>query len=385
MIFLMTVMASLSLTGAPADDTFQPTADEQVRLELMQNPQVWFEQNLAGPREHVDGQWLDPKMQHHLEMLRMQSSDEAAAALEIFRTAEGRALAREALSREWALLSKITAPMAKVENGLVVSTERQIPIRIYTPQTKETGPLPALVYFHGGGWLYSSIDSVDRAVRLIANEAQVVVISADYALAPEHPWPAASDDGETVYKWVRENAAALNVASEMIGVGGDSAGGHVAINIGQRMTAQGYVPPTLQLLYYPATDLLGNYESSRLFGRGYDLDDAFVQFALPLVFPGGLDEMNPQVLPGRAPNLSNTPTTIIASAGFDILRDPVAAYAARLQKAGVAVTYLNYPSLYHGFMQWSGVVDDADRACTETARLCGTQIRSRRIVQPFLK
>jgi acetyl esterase len=134
--------------------------------------------------------------------------------------------------------------------------------------------------------------------------------------------------------------------------------------------------PLYQLLYYTSGDFSSDHESHRLFGNGYGLDLAFFDFMRPLVFQGegALAKAAQQLKDAR---LESMPATIVVTAGFDVLRDSGRSLARRLERKGVPVTYLNYPSLTHGFLQWSGVVDDAERAAVDTARLFGTAIRSR--------
>jgi acetyl esterase/lipase len=248
-------------------------------------------------------------------------------------------------------------------------------LRIYTPRTGESDPLPILLYFHGGGWLYSSIEAVDRCARLIANEARAIVVSVDYRLAPEHAWPAANDDGEDAFLWTLANAARLGGDPRMVGVGGDSAGGNIALSISRRQLAAGRTAPAYQLLYYTSTDFSTEDESFRLFRDGYGLDENFRQFMISAAFPG--DSLRAASRELSKGSYSGMPATIVVTAGFDMLRDSGRKLARRLEQDGVAVTYLNYPTLAHGFLQWSAVVADAERAAVDTARLFGAAIRSR--------
>lgn len=372
-VMTMTVMG---FAHADPADTFRPTAQEQERLQVMQQSSQWFADNLAGPRELIDGQLLDAKLQYYLEARRRRTPEAVKQGLELFDSAAGRQIARNALAREWALFSKVTAPMRAVEDRQVAGPRGPIPIRIYTPQVQDTNPLPILIYFHGGGWLYSGIDAVDRCVRLIANEARAIVINVEYGLAPEHPWPAASDDGEAVFLWTRANAASLGGSADMIGVGGDSAGGNISLSISNRQIEAGRPTPLYQLLYYTATSFSPHYESAKLFAKGYGLDETFRDFMLPRVYqsPTAAEQAANEF---RDAKLKAMPATIVVTAGFDMLRDSGRSFARRLEAEGVAVTYLNYPTLIHGFLQWSGVVEDAERAAVDTARLFGTAIRSR--------
>lgn len=373
-------MALLLLVGgalAAGGDSFTPTVDEQKDLTFYSQSNDWFTQHLKGPPEVVDGQHLHPKIQYMLEQER--SSWMPGFVREwIFSFASGRDYVRDFVDRRWALFSKVTSPMQSVEDRSIEGRGGPIHIRIYHPMTSGSDPLPVLVYFHGGGWIISSVDAIDRAVRLIANEAKVIVVSVDYRRAPEHAYPAASDDGEDAFLWARKNAVALGSEPDLVSVGGDSAGGHVAINVSQRQLLSGRPAPLYQLLYYPGVALPRKDSSYELFAKGYGLDASFIEYIVPLVFPDAKPDQVPAdslMEPLRAASLKGMPATILSTDGFDILRDSGRAFAQRLKAEGVPVIYLHYPSLIHGFMQLSGIVDDADRAVTESARLFGTSVR----------
>lgn len=364
--------------GKPVPGPFVPTASELEELAFYSQPESWFLENLQGPREVVDGQTLDPKFQYIMEQIRPQSDFMMRTIPYLFATAPGRRWLRSAADRDWQLYTKITAPMRQIEDRQVPGRDGPVPVRLYHPQVEGEGPLPLLVYSHGGGWVFASIAAMDRAVQLLANEARVIVVSVEFRLAPEHPYPAASDDGEDVFLWAREQAVALGSTPDLVAVGGDSAGGHVSINAVQRQIASGRPLPRALLLYYPGTGLPREDRSYELFGKGYGLDAGFIDFILPQVFPGMTleDERDDFMDPIRAKSLRGFPPTIVATAGFDILRDSGRAFAERLRDEGAMVAYFNYPSLTHSFLQFSGIVADAERAATETARLFGETVRS---------
>jgi len=370
------LLAIAGIAHAGVADTFKPNRSEKQRLKLMSKPEKWFLKNLAGPREVIDGQLLDPKLQWYLEGRRLRSAEDVRRGLDMFLSPQARAAKRDALAREWTLLTKVTASMRSMEQRAIPGPGGPIPIHIYTPQTEEQGPLPVLLYFHDGSWLYGGIEAVDRTVRLIANEAQVIVISVDYRLAPEHPWPAANDDGEAAFLWARANAASFGGNPEMIAVGGAGAGGNIAMVVSHRQHHAERPIPLYQLLYYTALDYSPLYESSQLFAQGYGLDATFRDFMLSTVYPDPATAER-AVKELRKTKMEKMPATIVVTAGFDMLRDPGQSLARRMEKAGTAVTYLNYPSLIHGFLQWSGVVEDAERAAVESARLFGNAVRHR--------
>jgi len=368
-----------------AVEPFTPTQDEQAQLALYSLPESWFTANLQRPRETVDGQTLDPKLQYMFEQNRPAAPWVMRTAPAIFATPWGRAFIRGGLDRDWLLLTKVTEPMAKVEDRTIEGRGGPIHLRIYRPHAENDAPLPILVYHHGGGWIFASVAALDRVARLIANEAKVIVVSVDYRLAPEHPYPAASDDGEDAFLWARANAVSFGGDPQRVGVGGDSAGGHVSINIAQRQVIAGKPGPAAMLLFYPGTGLPQKDPSYRLFGRGYALDADFIEFILPRVFTDyraeGSFQPDDLVSPADAKRLGGLPPTIIATAGFDILRDSGRRFAERLRHEGISVHYANYPTLTHSFLQFSAVVRDADMASTGNARLFGRLIRGEPIEQ----
>jgi acetyl esterase len=369
-------LAMVALTGAaqPEDD-FRPTAEEQKRFELMSRPESWFLQSLTGPREVIDGQRLDPKQQFYFEERRRRTPEQVQRGLATFLDPQARIATRERLTREWALFTKVTAPMSKVEDRKIDSRGGLLPIRIYTPKTATDEALPLLVYFHGGGWLYSGIEATDRFARLVANEAKAVVVSVEYRLAPDHLWPTSNDDGEDAFLWARANAKSLGSEPDLVAVGGDSAGGHISLDISLRQIKAKRPTPAYQLLYYTSSDFADTDESYRLFNEGYGLDTTFRTFMIDTVFPGDLLQKSTKEL--NSSNFVGMPATIAVSAGFDMLRDSSRRLTERLTKAGVPAMYLNYPTLAHGFLQWSAVVADAERASVDTARLLGAAVRSR--------
>ncbi|MCG2840175.1 alpha/beta hydrolase [Sandaracinobacter sp. RS1-74] len=361
-------------------EPFVPTKAEREAVAFYAQPESWFLEHLQGPRETVDGQTIDPKLQYMMEQSRPVAPWIWRTAPLIFSTPWGRGFIRHGIDREWRLYTKVTPEMARVDDRIIEGRRGPIPIRIYRPKGEGVGPLPVLVYHHGGGWIFASIASHDRVSRLLANEAKAIVLSVNYRLAPEHRYPAASDDGEDSFLWARANAASFGGDPAKVGVGGDSAGGHVAINIAQRQVKAGKPVPAAMLLFYPGAGLPQDDPSYRLFGKGYALDSAFIEFILPRVFEDyrrdRIREADEFMNPVSANSLAGLPPTIVATAGFDILRDSGRRFADRLEEDGVPVRYTNYSSLTHSFLQFSAVVKDADTASTESARLFGESIRN---------
>jgi len=380
-LLLASAIAAITLPAAAgsAIDPFQPNESERAQLAVLDHPNSYFVERLKGPRENKDGVLLHPKVQFFLETIARpadtpESTREEAAQ---FATPKGRAEIRAWVDRNWAFKTQASAPMASVDDLRIPGRDGEIPVRVYRPALEQPAALPVLVYFHGGGWLFGSIEAVDRAVRLIANEARVVVVSVDYRLAPEHVYPAAHNDAEDAYRWVKANAASLGGDPALVGVGGDSAGGNLAISVSVRQLAAGRPVPTYQLLYYPVTDTRRNTRSFGLFASGYGLDAMFIDEMVATVFPDAKTHAFAEVSPLRAKSLQGLPATMLVAAGYDVLRDQGRAFARRLEQSGVSVVYLNYSGLGHGFMQRSAVYDEAERATLHTAQVFGQAIRSR--------
>ncbi|MFV3126398.1 alpha/beta hydrolase [Niveispirillum sp. KHB5.9] len=362
---------------APPDITL--TDQEKTELAAGLKPESWFLGQLKGPREKLDGDPLDPKLQFLFEQTRPAASAETfKSEMALFATAEGRAAIRSGTDRRWTVRTALSSDMASVEDRTVKGRGgNDIPIRIYRPKVADAGALPVLVYFHGGGFVFASIKAMDRAVRLMANEAGMIVVSVDYRLAPETPYPAAHDDAEDAWLWVRANAASLGGDPERLAMGGDSAGGHLTAVTSLRQVAAGRPGPLYQLLYYPALTMETDDGSYRLFSKGYGLDRPFIDAVIGMAFPDPATRASPEGSPLNAHSLKGMPATILVTAGFDPLRDQGRRFARRLEEDGVSVTYLNYGSLTHSFLNWSGVIGEAEHAARQTASLLGQAIRSR--------
>ncbi|HVK81527.1 MAG TPA: alpha/beta hydrolase, partial [Verrucomicrobiae bacterium] len=324
---------------SPTDITLTP--DERAAVAAGQAPEPDFIARLQGPREIVDGQTLNAKVQFLLEQSRPNNTPENFAQEQAaFATPEGRAEARAETDRRWRIHTLITQDMARTEDLRIPSRDGgEIPARLYVPQTTSNTPLPVLVYYHGGGFIFASVDAVDRLVRLIANEAQVIVVSVDYRLAPEHPYPAAHNDAEDAFLWVRANASQLGGDSARVGAGGDSAGGHLASVTALRQVAASRPTPTQLLLYYPAVTMARDDRSYELFGNGYGLDLPFIETVTNMTFPDVAMRATAEVSPLNAPSVAGMPPAIVVTAGFDPLRNQGRRFAERLQTEGGGAVY----------------------------------------------
>ena len=223
-------------------------------------------------------------------------------------------------------------------------------LRAYTPIAAGGPTLPAIVYFHGGGFVMGDLDTHDALCRTLANESGCRVFSVDYRLAPEFPFPAAIDDGFAALKWVEENASALAIDPYDIAVAGDSAGGNIAAVMCLLAKANRNSPRiAFQVLFYPSIALTRAFVT-RPFGQGYRLDDRAIQWFYSHYMQPGADPLDERLSPIEAKDASGLPPAYILTAGFDPLRDEAIAYAAKLKQAGVSVNHVDYPTMIHGFL-----------------------------------
>ena len=254
--------------------------------------------------------------------------------------------------------------VARVEDRTIPGPLGEIPIRVYAPDAP--APLPTLVYFHGGGWVIGTLDTHDGVCRQLANAARCLVVSVDYRLAPEHPFPAPAEDAYASVCWVAANAATLGGDPARVAVGGDSAGGNLSAVVSLMARDRGGPRLVHQLLVYPVVDAptAELWPSYRENADGYFLTVAMMQW-----FWGHYRaaQGDAYACPLHAADFRNLPPALVITAEFDPLRDEGEAYAARLREAGVPVTLTRYDGMIHGFFGMSGVIDRARDAVAEAA------------------
>ncbi|MEQ8328446.1 alpha/beta hydrolase [Parvibaculum sp.] len=259
-------------------------------------------------------------------------------------------------------------PIGKTEDRTIPGPAGDIPVRIYTP-VAGGGTGPALVYYHGGGWVIGDLDTHDALCRTLANEAGCKVIAVDYRLAPEHPFPAAIDDAYAAVKWVEANSSEIGIDPNGIAVAGDSAGGNLAAAVCLRAKAEKGPEIAFQLLIYPVTDAPRGTQSYKDFAEGYFLEaEGMDWFWNHYVLAAGADPKNPYAAPLHADSFSGLPPAYVVTAGFDVLRDEGKAYAEALKKAGVDVEYVNYEGMIHGFFNLQGALDVSRDAVKAAAK-----------------
>lgn len=270
---------------------------------------------------------------------------------------------REAMAAMEAMSDASDEEVREVVDRTIPGPGGDLPVRIYTPVLATEGaPQACLVWYHGGGWVIGDLDTTDGVCRALCGRAAATVISVDYRLAPEHPYPAALDDAEAAFDWVRDHAEDLYLAPDRIAVGGDSAGGNLAALVAQSRRGQ----VAFQLLIYPATDLTNSHPSHEENAEGYLLTrDHMVWFTQHYL--GDHDRTDPRVSPLHAGDLSGVAPAFVLTAEFDPLRDEGEAYAARLEDAGVEVAARRYDGMIHAFFGLRGAIDRADEALDEAA------------------
>lgn len=254
-------------------------------------------------------------------------------------------------------------PDMRVEDHLIDGPGGPIPIRVYWPDVGTAEPYPVTMFFHGGGFAVGDLDTHDVTAREHAAAADTVVVSVDYRLAPENPYPAAVDDAWAATRWVAANAGRFGADASRLAVAGDSAGGNLAAVVSHLARDNGGPAVAFQLLWYPATmwdPSLPSYAEN----AGAPVLDQAALAAFTTWYAGHVDLENPPagLAPGRASDLSGLPPAYVAVADHDPLRDDGIRYAELLRDSGVPVELHNAKTLIHGYLGYAGVVPAATGA-----------------------
>ena len=252
----------------------------------------------------------------------------------------------------------------------------EIPLRAYRPLgARPDAVLPVLVYFHGGGWVIGDLDTHDTLCRELANGSGCAVVSVDYRLAPEHPFPAAFDDALAATRWVSSHAAELGADPTRLAVGGDSAGGNLAAAVAlaarDQADGRGPLPIAFQLLIYPATDMRRGHGSHRSNGEGYVLTRETMDYFIGHYLPAGTPATDWRASPLLAASHIGLPPALVLTAGYDPLVDEGLDYARALTAGGSRASYVCFGRQIHGFITMGRVLDEANSAVA----LCAAELR----------
>ncbi|MDX6602019.1 MAG: acetyl esterase [Solirubrobacterales bacterium] len=258
-------------------------------------------------------------------------------------------------------------PMARVESLVIPRPGGEIPARLYVALGTPQPPQPLLVYHHGGGWVVGDLDTHDGLCRFLAEHSGCRVLSVDYRLAPEHPFPIPLEDAVAAFAWAHEHAAELGADPDRIAVGGDSAGGNLSTALCLQNRDAGNPQPAMQLLLYPVTDVVGGQQSRDTFAEGFLLTRDDMEWFEGHYIPDGIDDDEPRASMMRAADVSGLPSAYVATAGFDPLRDEGEIYAERMREAGVRVVLQRHPGLIHGFANLTAICPSAHTAMLEVA------------------
>lgn len=253
-----------------------------------------------------------------------------------------------------------------VDHRSINGPTSNLPIRIYRPS--EENNLPALVFFHGGGWVLNFLDIYEPALRKIAKHGNFVIIAVEYQKAPEHSYPAPLDDCYATLKWVIENAKDLGVDLAAIGVGGDSAGGNLASSVALKASNEQLISLAFQLLIYPCNDYQMDYPSATNYSQGYGLTTQAMKWFWDQYLSKVEDQEDPYAVPVKANSLRGVAPAILIAAEFDPLTDDVKNYYQKLINDSVPAIYKEFAGQIHGFFNLSGVTDDAESLYSEIAK-----------------
>ena len=243
-----------------------------------------------------------------------------------------------------------------------------IPFRLYRPKNVPTSTrLPALIFFHGGGWVIGDLETHDVLCRQLTAAAGISVVNVDYRLAPEHRYPAAVEDAWAATRWVETHAAELAIDPTRLAVGGDSAGGNLAAVVALLARDHGGPSLALQVLTYPVTDVASESASYAEFADGFLLTRDSMRWFIEHYVPERKDRLDWRASPLRAASLAAVAPALVVTAGFDPLRDEGEAYARRLREAGVRVDMICYGGMIHGFAPMGRLIETGNRAVAHIA------------------
>jgi acetyl esterase len=321
---------------------------------------------LAGGRPtRRDGLTLEPDVQLVLALAERQG----AVPIEQLPPPQARAMTRQ----QAAVAAGPPPPVAEVRDLRVAGGAGERPARLYVP---ERAGEDLVLFLHGGGFVIGDLETHDVLCRLLARGTGARVLAVDYRLAPEHPFPAAVEDAVAAFRWAVEHAAELGARPDRIAVAGDSAGANLATVTAWTAVREGTTAPCLQLLFYPVTDRSSDWPSHREFDEGFFLTREQMDW-FEAAYVGHVDGDDDPRFSILHADLAGMPPAIVATAGFDPLRDEGEAYARALQDAGTPVVLRRFDGQIHGFASMTGIVPSARDAVAETAGMARALLAAR--------
>lgn len=268
---------------------------------------------------------------------------------------------------------------SNIKNIDIKTASNQVPVRIYTPDNGNK--LPLIIYSHGGSWIAGNLDDYDNVCRKLSKYSKAIVVSVDYRLAPEDPFPAGLNDVYNVLQWVYKNAKNINGDSSQICVAGDSAGSNLSAAVSQMARDNAGPPITCQVLIYPSTNIYKlNTKSWSYFGMDYNLTKENSEKFISLYTPRLEDRKNPYASPLLSTNFKDLPNTLIITAEFDPLRDEGEAYGTKLKDAGVNVISTRYKGVTHGFITMDKITRKAAEAINEISIYLQNQFKEKKVI-----
>ena len=260
------------------------------------------------------------------------------------------------------LMDEPAPALPRIEDIRIPGPAGEIPARLYAPSAATT-PQPAVVYFHGGGWVQGDLETHHGLCARLAKHAGAVVVAVDYRLAPEHKFPAAVEDCLAAYRWLRAKGRDVGADTSRVAVAGDSAGGNLSAVVSQLAASGGVPVPTCQVLIYPAVDFSLDTGSHKDLVDGHVIPRDRILWYMEQYLRNEADKADLRASPLRAASLKSQPPAMIVTAGFDPLRDEGRAYGDRLREAGVDVVYREYPGQIHAFVSLTKAIPQG-MACT---------------------
>ena len=323
---------------------------------LLKLPESWLVKMSGGQPVEIGGRTLDPHFQFIAHGAARQPAMSSMSA------SEGQAASRAGL----AMFAAAPEPGVTWQDFSIKGPGGELPVRLYSPQDQDASA-PLMVYAHFGGGVIGDVETCHAFCTMISKIARCLVLSVEYRLAPEHKFPAGLEDVIAAYEWALSNAEKYDAPAGRAAIGGDSMGGNFAAVLTQEMKRDHKPLPCLQLLIYPATDMVTDTASMELYAGTYPLSRDTMDWFMRHYLPDGQDMSDLRISPALETDLTGLSPAILVTAGFDPLADQGQIYADRLETAGVPVIFKCYDRLAHGFTAFTSVVPAADTACREIA------------------